>query len=512
MNIKPLESISANPPEVSEEAIILAKLCAMAPSIEIRDCLRSYSPSKPFKHLTSTFNAYSKNIIAGTLNYLGLKNLVKAECVKKLIYRVQALLPEDCSICKQHYPIDKNDDLLLSCYVCGQEVHKECLLPILSLPNSPSLLTDFIERIPGLLYLCSSCEDSYLPSKDEGQKKSFKTPITHQVENTNTAKQNAIENGAIANNIPYHDNLKSSNRGRNPDDDMPLLSVNNTNLLPKIELQRTLPSHSTEYLNTRPLKEAKKENKPDYNSMLQPIERNKASSKQDNLSVKSKSKVCKDYYNNKCKYGISGSGCKFSHPKRCQKLKKFGNKGPKGCNLGGKCQHFHPRMCADSVSKGECFYEKCPHCHVKGTKRIKREKKPTEQIQSPTYQVTDNIPVSDTPKHGSSFLDLSLIEILKAELKNFIELKINALTLRANPYSTNQDTTRTTNQIHSNHQHQQNQQQIYCRQTQKPHDHLWNHQQQPTHHPANQYMKAAQNHWINSTHPIQTHLTNPVYC
>ena len=61
--------------------------------------------------------------------------------------------------------------------------------------------------------------------------------------------------------------------------------------------------------------------------------------------------------------------CRFKHPKICTKLLRHGNKSPKGCNAGTKCNMFHPRMCSSSIRKGECFNTNCTFTHVKGTKR-----------------------------------------------------------------------------------------------------------------------------------------------
>jgi hypothetical protein len=34
--------------------------------------------------------------------------------------------------------------------------------------------------------------------------------------------------------------------------------------------------------------------------------------------------ICRFYKQNKCKFGISGKGCEFNHPKMCQRLLSHG--------------------------------------------------------------------------------------------------------------------------------------------------------------------------------------------
>ena len=84
--------------------------------------------------------------------------------------------------------------------------------------------------------------------------------------------------------------------------------------------------------------------------------------------------MCGFYKQNRCKYGISGRGCKFSHPKMCQKLLSYGRSNQKGCMMDGKCKNFHPPMCRATLSKRLCTNLKCEFMHIKGTKRFQQQK------------------------------------------------------------------------------------------------------------------------------------------
>ena len=92
-----------------------------------------------------------------------------------------------------------------------------------------------------------------------------------------------------------------------------------------------------------------------------------------NDSKKDDKPLCNFFKNNICKYGISGKGCKYSHPKMCQKLLKNGTNKRFGCLKGDKCNFFHPKMCHYSLTKKLCLKSNCEFMHTKGTKRSQHE-------------------------------------------------------------------------------------------------------------------------------------------
>ena len=87
-------------------------------------------------------------------------------------------------------------------------------------------------------------------------------------------------------------------------------------------------------------------------------------------STPEKSTICWFYKQNKCKFGMSGKGCKFHHPKICQKLLSHGTQNQKGCQKAGKCKFFHPAMCRNSIRKRLCTNQTCEFMHIRGTKRF----------------------------------------------------------------------------------------------------------------------------------------------
>lgn len=79
--------------------------------------------------------------------------------------------------------------------------------------------------------------------------------------------------------------------------------------------------------------------------------------------------ICRYYKQSTCKYGVSGRGCTFSHPKACKRFMSFGNRSHWGCSRGDGCKFYHPKVCPSSKNSNECFKENCRLTHLKGTKR-----------------------------------------------------------------------------------------------------------------------------------------------
>lgn len=77
--------------------------------------------------------------------------------------------------------------------------------------------------------------------------------------------------------------------------------------------------------------------------------------------------ICIHYRRGKCRYGISGKGCSFSHPRKCAKYCRYGYDKYRGCH--GKCNLFHPIICRNSINYKKCYSEQCTFVHLMGTER-----------------------------------------------------------------------------------------------------------------------------------------------
>ena len=78
--------------------------------------------------------------------------------------------------------------------------------------------------------------------------------------------------------------------------------------------------------------------------------------------------TCKYYIKRNCKYGSKGEGCSFSHPKKCTKFMRNGDRN-NGCKKGKKCEFYHPPICWQSLKTKTCGYTKCKYHHLQGTRR-----------------------------------------------------------------------------------------------------------------------------------------------
>ena len=76
--------------------------------------------------------------------------------------------------------------------------------------------------------------------------------------------------------------------------------------------------------------------------------------------------VCHFFATNKCKFG---KDCIKSHPKLCNKFKRFGlvkfNKN--GCTED--CEFYHPKACFESMKTKTCKRHDCKFFHITGTKK-----------------------------------------------------------------------------------------------------------------------------------------------
>ena len=75
-------------------------------------------------------------------------------------------MPDTCQICNEEYVSRINDLPFLACEICGQEVHKQCYRKLLNITQDSEKVTFNTLNLPGIHYLCKSCEDSTIPADD----------------------------------------------------------------------------------------------------------------------------------------------------------------------------------------------------------------------------------------------------------------------------------------------------------------------------------------------------------
>ena len=216
-------------------------------------------------------------------------------------------------------------------------------------------LREFLHKIPGLFYLCPSCQEETI---------NFTVNISHNL---------------ILNTVEEQPNLTKETYGKTLNTNQS--STRTPRMLPKLPIAVTPIIHhqnkqdaSNEYLGrTESMKNTFQSEVKNKNALTLENKRTnepgKIKESEEQLTKHNDLPICRFYKKGKCKHGIKGRNCQYYHPKACSKLMKYGNKGPKGCGAGIKCANYHPRMCASSIKQGQCLNEACTFTHVKGTRR-----------------------------------------------------------------------------------------------------------------------------------------------
>ena len=392
---------------------LIAQLCMDAPSDPIKFCLRLYQHGKSLAQLEKDFEREKKPTLVATAEYLKIANCeakIKKPLAHLIICRIQNLLPENCTQCNERYRIDPCETPILECSICGQGVHKKCWMHLASIMSNVDDLSvgeplsdiDNVSfkklynplNLPGIYYICDICKDTTIPNDEDGNSKRLK------------AKGNINE-------IPEASHTQSS-------------TDNNTSHNHIIESQ-SISLHDSQ---------SQSEVSPDESEITIPI---LSSSESEKSQI-----ICRFFTKGKCKHGMKGIGCNFTHPNICSKYTHHGTRQPRGCNLGKKCNDFHPVMCINSLRKGECFSESCKFNHIKGTKRhppptqnqnINSKPTPTQPQNHPP--LNESVSSNQLNAHDNHFLEV--IRLLKAEILETMEQKMTSITNQIQQIHQNQN-------------------------------------------------------------------------
>ena len=373
---------------------VIAELVAQAPSSEVKECLKAYEYGKSERQLKSAFNNnFNKSVLVNTLTYLNVPNqheYVKSANVDNVICRIQNLLPDTCGLCSKTYCVKNSDPALLSCVFCGQEVHHECLQKLitsnrLSIEETAPKLEELNKNdvaaminpfgLSGLTYICKACTVSHVPSSDLGLKKKGSKSCnkhTDKEQPLTTDTQNPPSTPPLNESLSQ---LKTTTSAEDPKSNEPVDEL--------LALHRVVATEET-----------KRDETP----------------------------VCKFFLYKKCKHGMKGNKCKYSHPPLCKKLMKYG-RSEKGCSKGKLCKEgFHPKMCRHSLNSGVCPFENCRFYHVSGTNKVLMIKKDLDK----------KVPCSQHQAETSvqpNFLDVqtSALQSLKAEILEAMDFRVGTI-------------------------------------------------------------------------------------
>ena len=468
---------------------ILGDLCAKASikkCSEARDVLRRYKHGSTYNdNKTAMKSNFNMGPLEETAKFLKIKTnddknkLRKDDLIHEIICQIQNLLPDTCQICNQRYKTGIEDAPFLACDICGQEVHKPCFMRQLGIekgskPNINPL------NLPGVHYFCKECERNissnfnirFTDNRRLGEVASgpatgcpvqtdsaHTQSVAHQAEVATHCSQVASVSadcptsqeapgsstvGSEVVNLDATQEVIHCSQVASGSTDCPTGSNVGSGVVTNLDATQSKPQeviHCSQVASgsvtvTSPSKTGV--TPPPLSPVLllpppspptQPQSQTNKSQETDNQQgdepKQIKTKLCRFYASNKCKYGIKGTKCPFKHPERCAKLLKHGSKQPHGCNKGRSCPDFHPKMCQMSLSKHECFDSSCQLVHISGTKRTKPARDKEKLKKSPLTQAEPPLgskPPTSSDSQPSSFLELA--RLIKEELMEAMDTKI----------------------------------------------------------------------------------------
>ena len=390
---------------------VIGNLHSMADPVSI-PVLTAYDPSKD-RHANVKVLGGSKfrtPMLDTCANFLGIaaedgngSRLFsnKPALAMRIVLEIESLFPTMCGDCSEEYAVEFKSQEIPShrCYLCFQGSHN-CK----QFSDKASIMPPNHDLPSGMIWLCNSCKMVNNPIKTKEGKNPSKV---------------CSKASTPANKTPTHSGLQTPVSPTNSQIESDLFSDD--------EHPTICPQALSEKLNI--------------------------------VLKNQKEDICGKFKIGKCPYGISGqtvyngTTCSYSHPKRCNKFMRFGNKR-KGCTLGAKCEFYHPIHCKSSLNQRKCFDDKCCLVHLCGTKRTKTSETSKEKPKSSGTRSREQSNNKVNPQHQrkkgeakesipanpseNSFLEIkSLLEALKDNFQKeitslrsqitFQDSRINAL-------------------------------------------------------------------------------------
>ena len=373
-----ISGVEQNPGPVSQQEVI-EELCNKSANEVINKILRAYPLGQTFAQQRTAMNKFKKEELVLTLEFLKLTNQDKKnkpQIVHNLIVRIQNLLPDTCGLCKQEYYTSLEDIPLLTCEVCGQGSHNSCLISILGVEEAEKNSLDPIKArkiiipldLPGVHYLCMTCSSENIPDDNDG-----------------ILKKKVHDSTEVEVKIP---------EGVQPPETIEVEAIPSNPVLSEDAHSQPDPGNNGSQLQPQP----------------------QVPNQGNNEKI-----ICPFFRKGQCKHGISGRGCKNDHPQTCKKLMRHGAKAPHGCTLGrSRCDKFHPNMCPDSMTKGECTNPSCKLWHVSGTRKSFKNKTMTPSNQMGAKREKDN--QTSSTEIPNDFL--GLLQRWKMEMMEAMDTKL----------------------------------------------------------------------------------------
>ena len=389
---------------------ILAEICALAPTIAVRDCIRKFVPDRGFKAQEKQFISVGIDHLIDTINYIKPPNMrtnisdyTKQGLIFHVITRIGCLFSEQCESCNQSYCVKIDSPSLLNCENCGQEVHHDCLSRKLEIPTeelTAALVKSKLNpyNIEQLSYICLPCKRN--AHNDGDIKKSVlrvESNAGNQQETTDQTPDATV------------DPVESTSAPADGD-----ASVPDQSSTPQ-PIPGTAPGTNSN--NQLPPSEDAHGVQPSEQTNSQRSSNSKPPSHPANFP-----NVCKAYLKSSC---TRGSGCTADHPIFCQKLLQHGLRAPNGCD-GKSCHDLHPPICQRSLRSKKCFFRGCKRVHLRGTIRTRqRERQSRTNISPSSTDSTNSTNNGDTTPSNNNFLQT--VRLLKGEILEMLDTRFAIL-------------------------------------------------------------------------------------
>lgn len=422
--------------EMSKEA--LSNLIILAVDPDIKTVLSKYNQESSSENIHR--NIYKLNLkdLKKTAKFLNNGEVIdylsnKTLLTPWIIAQIKNLLPETCQTCGDTYCIEYGMEPTVKCSLCRQGAHEKCVKDFLPEGQIPALV--------GMQWICCNCEPKIklLAGTSDTEKKSSVLEVNATVKdtavqtqeksltttpNTATSQVDTTHGGTIL--AETAQDKKAANI-TSPEKSQQQGETKKTTTTPNTTTFQVDTTHGGT-LQTKTTQDEK-------TAQITTPENSKQQGE-------TKKPICIHFRNNKCKYGISGKGCDYTHPKLCRKFIAFGHKHLKGCTAGSNCPLFHPKMCHCSMNTGECYKEECRFMHRKGTKRVRKSATTPEtssqqsQAQKQTEISTNEQTTTNTQERqnrknqeNGSFLEiiqqiqrsLQLMEVAQQNQANLIQ-------------------------------------------------------------------------------------------
>ena len=182
-----MSGIERNPGPTSitkeDDDVIRAKLIDKYANQDTKDILAAYDSTHDWEQHVKQMTKLSVAKLRSAsieLKIADADKIKKDDLAKKIVKRIQFLLPEICMYCEEQYTISPDETPLVCCYVCNHGAHMECIQDELRKINS----SEDIFKMKGVVWICAECDaaqdDQAPPQKKHSVK--FKQPIAGESE------------------------------------------------------------------------------------------------------------------------------------------------------------------------------------------------------------------------------------------------------------------------------------------------------------------------------------------